>query len=204
MPSNQATRPLTRPKARVGRSTFVAASSSVLRAGKALTLFSVIFLLLSLLFTLRSPDEIASQGRKLEGYVTGGLHLTTSGSQRCHAIQLPGWVSVQAAPATPLPTWETFDSSCLSSHVVSSLIAATSPLQEANAPQGNLDFLANRTILLVTDLEPTKGRLKMLCDMLGGSSAHVDVAHPWGAALQKQALAIDGDMGSYCYFAQRE
>lgn len=205
MPSNQAPRPLTRPKTKGGSSTFVAASSSVLRAGSALTLFATVFLGLSLLFSLRSADQVASAGRKIEGYVAGSLH-RGSGSRRggCQATQLPGWISLSSATPHKLPTWETFDVRCPTSHILSSLVSATSALQEANAPEGSLDYLSNRTVLLITDEEPTQSRLKTLCDMMGGTSARVDVGHPWGGALQSQNVAAGGDMGTYCYLASKE
>ncbi|CAO1635429.1 unnamed protein product [Parajaminaea phylloscopi] len=209
MPSNQAPRPLTRPKGRSsGATAFVAASTSVIRAGKALTVFCTTFLFLSFLFALRSPGQVASAGRQLEGYVAGSLRHGSSaaGSQGngCHAIQLPGWISVNLANPQALPIWETFDNSCSYSHIVSSLVDATSPLQEANAPRGNLDFLSNRTVLLITDLEPTQARLKTLCTTLKAEYARVDVAHPWGAALQKRPSADGQDMGSYCYLAEKD
>ena len=116
MPSNQ--RPLTRPRHKSSGSggvAFVAAAPLVLRAGSALTLFCTIFLGASILFTLRSPDDVASAGKRFEGYVAGGFKSATNSMTKsaCKPLRLPGWIN--AAGATP--TWETFDSEIGRAHV---------------------------------------------------------------------------------------
>ncbi|PWN27276.1 hypothetical protein BDZ90DRAFT_232259 [Jaminaea rosea] len=200
MPSNQ--RPLTRPRPKSTSGVlYVAAAPLVLRAGNFLTLFCTLFLSLSLLFTLRSPDDVASAARGLEGYVAGGLKSAAAGrtgvtgTKGCRPLRLPGWIDLGggSASASAQPKWSTFDSLCPESSIVSSLSSSSSS-------SASLPWLANRTLLVVGDEEPTHSRLERLCGTLGGRSAKVDVAHPWGQALER----VEGEvaklgMGSYCY-----
>lgn len=204
MPSNQ--RPLTRPRPKSTSGVlYVAAAPLVLRAGNFLTLFCTLFLSLSLLFTLRSPDDVASAARGLEGYVAGGLKSAAAGrtgvtgTKGCRPLRLPGWIDLGggSASASAQPKWSTFDSLCPSSSIVSSLSSSSS--------SASLPWLANRTILVVGDEEPTHSRLERLCGTLGGRSAKVDVAHPWGQALERVEAEVGKlGMGSYCYVERVE
>lgn len=204
MPSNQAlippSRPLTKPRSGPrGGSAFVAASPLVLRAGRFLTFFSAAFLAFSLLFTLRSADDISyyahAGANKVEGYV--GYGGGGDDGAPCNALRLPGWVEFDPADAAGMPTWSTLDEKCPVSELAKSLRSAGT-----SAPA----HLRNKTILIVGDGQPTARRVAALCDLFPGSMAgSVDVAHPWGGALQQQSqVAWDKTLGSYCYLPAAE
>lgn len=194
MPSNQ--RPLTRPS----RSSIASGNSLVASAGRILTGFSLIFLVFSLSFSLRSPQSNRDTFANGSLYVKGlASSYGTKVEQFCHAMQVDGWVELKGDQS--IPTWNTLSSICPTADVVASLVASTRTSEQ----ESKLTRLQNKTILVVGDQKPNRRRMDALCPLLGGWSGGVDVRHPWGAILSKSSIDSQGyGLGTYCYLPKRD
>ncbi|PWN19032.1 hypothetical protein BCV69DRAFT_284630 [Microstroma glucosiphilum] len=124
------------------------------------------------------------------------------GGKGCVPISQPGWLSIDAK--TELPVWNTFDqtdSACATSRLVADLHAHA--FDASNVLSG-ADHLKNKTVLIISDLEPTRRRLMGLCDILGGTRGAVDAAHPWGRALKHPGRGDGLTLGTYCYLPSQD
>jgi hypothetical protein len=105
---------------------------------------------------------------------------------------------------TELPVWNTFDQAegpCATSRLVADIHA--NAFDVSNVLLG-ADHLANKTVLIIGDLEPTRRRLMGLCDILGGTRGAVDATHPWGRALKHPGRGDGLTLGTYCYLPSQD